>query len=301
MMKSAISPTTAEFNPAQPDNSVSVVIPVYNGARFITETLHSILAQTVPPLQVIVVNDGSTDNTAAIVEQFGEAVTLINTQNNGPCKARNIGAAVAQGNWIALCDSDDVWLQDKLERQLKLANEAPDLHCVLTDYAEVVNGVVSGRSHFSYAPRDYWIPEQHRNGFVVRHPITGKLTTFQPAITSTSLVKREFYLRVGGFDETPLGPADDTCFHFRCLSILPFGVVPKVLMHYRRHSDSLSANPTQQLRNSLRVWTHILSQYPAAQHYREELLKGMSAMRREIAHNEFYEARQRLEHFLRSQ
>lgn len=298
MVQNSIKPIRPEIDPARPENSVSVIIPVYNGAQFIAETIHSILCQTVPPLEVIVVNDGSTDDTPVVVKGFGDAVTLINTPNGGPCKARNIGAAVAKGNWLAFCDGDDLWLPDKLERQLKLATEAPDLHCVLTDYAEINNGILSGRSHFSYMPRDYWMPERHWNGFVIRHSITGKLTTFQPAIASTPLVKRDFYVRVGGFDETPLGPANDTCFHFRCLRILPFGVVPKVLMHYRRHPDSLSANPTRQLRSSLRVWAHILSEYPAAQHYREELLQGLSAMRREIAQREFYEARQRLKQFL---
>lgn len=287
-----------EFDPSHPENSVSVIIPVYNGARFIAETLESILNQTVRPAEVIVIDDGSTDDTALAVEKFGHPVMLIRTSNGGACKARNIAARKATGNWIAPCDGDDLWLPTKLEKQLRLANQAPDIHCVLTDYADITKGVVATRSHLSYVPRDFWAPERHRDGFVVREPITAKLTTFQPAIASTPMVKRDFYLRVGGFDETPIGAADDTCFHFRCLSIVPFGVVPEVLMLYRRHPDALTANANQQLRNSVRAWNHIIAEYPAAQHYRAELLKGLAAMRKEIACNERYENRQKLKRLL---
>ncbi len=165
---------------------------------------------------------------------------------------------------------------------------------MITDYAEIANGVVAKRSHLSYAPADYWVPEQHGAGFVVREPITGKLTTFQPGISSTPLVKRIFYLRVGGFDveETQLAP--DTCFHFRCLSALPFGVVPEVLMHYRRHPDAISADPIVSCGTPSSSWTHIIARYPQAQPYRAELQNGLVAMRREIAENERYLRRQKL-------
>ena len=79
----------SDFDPSHPSNSVSVIVPVYNGAKFIAETLKSILQQTVRPSEVIVINDGSTDNTASVVEEFGNSVTLINTENQGACAARN--------------------------------------------------------------------------------------------------------------------------------------------------------------------------------------------------------------------
>lgn len=298
MIGEEITMNSLDFDPSHPSNSVSVIIPVYNGAKFIAETLDTILAQTSPPAEVIVVNDGSTDNTASVVEAFGDSVTLIDTPNGGECAARNLGVSKAKGNWIAPCDGDDLWLPTKLEKQLRLANEAPDIHCVLTDYAEITDGVVSDRSHLSYVPIDYWVQEQHAAGFVVREPITGKLTTFQPSISSTPLVKRDFYLSVGGFDvqETPWAP--DTCFHFRCLSVVPFGVVPEVLMHYRRHPDSISADPLTQLRNSVIVWNHIIAKYPRAQSYRAELLQGLVAMRKEIKECERYRRRQKLKRLL---
>jgi glycosyltransferase involved in cell wall biosynthesis len=294
MTENGPSQPTLRFDPKDPANSVSVIIPVYNGAELLPPTLDTILGQTVPPLEIIVINDGSKDNTVEVVKGYGDAVTLLDIPNGGACPARNKGAAIAKGNWLALCDGDDLWLPTKLEKQLRLANEAPDVHCVITDYDDITDGVITGPSHLSYTPKDFWVTEQYDSGFVVRESITGKLTIFQPSIASVPIVRREFYLRVGGFDETRLGSADDTCFHFRCLSTVPFGVVPEVLMHYRRHSGALSADPLHQLRNGVVVWEHILEKYPEAQPYRADLLKGVEAMRKEIAECERYRRRQKL-------
>lgn len=286
------------FDPSHPSNSVSVIIPIYNGAKFIALTLDAVLAQTAPPTEVIVVNDGSTDNSAAIVEQYEDRVTLINVKNGGAAAARNTGASMARGNWLAFCDGDDLWLPTKLEKQLRLANECPDIHCVITDYVEFTDGVVSNRSHLSYTPESFWVPEQYQSGFVVRKPITGKLTTFQPAITSTQMVRRNFCLEVGGFDVEATNSAEDTCFHFRVLSVVPFGVVPEVLMHYRRHPDSWSADSLKQLRNSVVMWDQIVERYPQAQPYRAELLDGLATLRKEVRDTERYQKRQKIKTLL---
>jgi hypothetical protein len=170
---------------------------------------------------------------------------------------------------------------------------------VLTDYADFTDGVVSERSHLSWVPEDYWTPEQHKAGFVVREPITGKLTTFQPSITSAPIVKREFYQRAGGFDVKATHiHAEDTCFHFRCLSVVPFGVVPEVLMHYRRHPDSVSADSLIQMRHTVDIWNYIISEYSQAQPYRAELLKGLEVMRSEIVETTCYRRRQKLKRLL---
>lgn len=278
---------------SRPENSVSVIMPVYNGEKFIAETLDSILGQTVPPAEVIVVDDASTDQSARIVREYGDPVVLMSAQCHDARAARNIGASKAQGNWLAFCDADDLWLPTKLEKQLHLAGEAPDVHCVLTDYAELTDGVVGERSHFSYAPHDFWTQEPRQAGFVVRTPITGKLTTFQPGITSTPIVKRSFYEREGGFDERSIKKAHDTCYLFHCLRVVPFGVVPEVLMHYRRHPDSMSADSLQQMRSTVEIWNYILANYPQAEPFRAELLEGLKAMRKEISVSARYLWRQK--------
>lgn len=102
-------------------SDVSVVMAAYNDERFIGQALASILGQTTPPGEIIVVDDGSTDGTAEIAESFG--VRLIRLEKNGgPETARNRGTEIARGRWIAACDSDDRWLPTKLERQLAFLN-----------------------------------------------------------------------------------------------------------------------------------------------------------------------------------
>lgn len=106
-------------------NRVSVVVPVYNGARYLGETLASALAQTHPPAEVIVVDDGSEDDSAAVAHSFSPQVTLIRQAHAGAGAARNQGAARATGEWLAFLDADDLWIVDKLARQLVAAHNAP--------------------------------------------------------------------------------------------------------------------------------------------------------------------------------
>lgn len=286
-----------EFDPADPFFSVSVVVTFYRGEKFIERTVRSILSQTVKPAEVIIIDDGS-PNPLSLGEELSGQVTVIRNQNQGASASRNFGAGVAKSRWIAFCDGDDIWLPTKLEKQLRLVSEVPDLHFVLTDYTDMTEDVRAERSHLSYAPEGFWSPEPHENGFVVREPITGKLPIFQPSITSTPIVLKEFYLASGGFDVDVEWGAEDTCFHFRCLSVTPFGVVPEVLMLYRRHPDSVSANDLVQLRKTAEVWEYIAEKYPQAQPYRADLLAGVRTLRKELRDGERYARRQKLKRLL---
>jgi glycosyltransferase involved in cell wall biosynthesis len=115
--------------------AISVVIPCYNGARFLRETLESVARQTYPADEVIVVDDGSTDASAAVAASFGPPVRVLRQANQGESVARNNGIAAAAGDWIALLDADDLWAPTKLERQVQAVADSPhDLVCVYTDF-----------------------------------------------------------------------------------------------------------------------------------------------------------------------
>lgn len=98
--------------------TISVIMPAYNAARFIARSIQSIQQQTTRPLEILVVDDGSKDNTAEVAAACGELVRVIRQPNGGPAGARNTGAREARGEWLAFLDSDDAWLPNKLERQL---------------------------------------------------------------------------------------------------------------------------------------------------------------------------------------
>lgn len=106
---------------------ISVVIPAFNNERWIGRALDSVRAQTCPPAEILVVDDGSTDQTAAVAAGYGDAVRLIRQANAGASAARNTGIAAASGNWIAFLDADDEWLKEKLERQVQILRRHPDL------------------------------------------------------------------------------------------------------------------------------------------------------------------------------
>jgi glycosyltransferase involved in cell wall biosynthesis len=126
----AVSTKLAFQPPARPAPTVSVVIPAWNAAGYLGEAIESILAQTIQPLEVIVVDDGSTDETPLVAQGQGDRVRCLRVPHGGPARARNAGIRAARGSHIAFLDADDTWLPDKLERQLGLLNCDPELALV---------------------------------------------------------------------------------------------------------------------------------------------------------------------------
>ncbi len=157
-------------------STASVVIPAYNSAGCIRRAIDSALAQTLPPLEIIVVDDGSKDDTAAVVGAYSDPVRLIRQANGGPGAARNHGARVARGEWIGLLDADDAWLPHKLATQLLFTR---------SDKTGVVHAAV-----LSGATQD--IPER---------ATFERLWSRNVVKTSTVLVRKSAFEQVGGFDE----------------------------------------------------------------------------------------------------
>jgi glycosyltransferase involved in cell wall biosynthesis len=124
------------------DPLVSVVIPVFNGAPFVAKAVASVRAQTFKDVEIIVVDDGSTDGTQAVLAELQRTmgITWFQQEHGGPARSRNRGIQAARGEFIALLDCDDVWLPEKLEAQLALMRSRPDVGVVHTDYEVVDQG-----------------------------------------------------------------------------------------------------------------------------------------------------------------
>lgn len=186
---------------------VSVIIPAYNAARTLARTLASAQAQTRPPDEIIVVDDGSTDDTGQLVSETFPQVRYHRHDNCGPSASRNVGATLATGNLFAFLDSDDEWAPTKLERQLAVLRDRPEFAAVATHRVRVV--VDAAGKELSRTPSkfaDGTIEEVRFKQVFWGNRICG------PSI----LMRRESFERAGGYDVS-LGVAEDHDLWLRML------------------------------------------------------------------------------------
>jgi glycosyltransferase involved in cell wall biosynthesis len=222
---------------------ISVVIAAYNAAGLLEQTLASVAAQTLAPDEVIVVDDGSTDDTAKRAENFGARV--ISTPNRGVSAARNTGIASATGDWVALLDADDLWHPEKLARQAHALTLAPDVAAVACDLYQfrgdgevtLPSLIASRRARYdALTPQLLQRDVGRLDGMGLRLMSIGM--AFFP---STLLVRRDLALATGGFDED-MRRCEDYEFLLRVLARGDLLVVDAPLLGYRIHSTSLSNN-----------------------------------------------------------
>ncbi|HWS14925.1 MAG TPA: glycosyltransferase family A protein [Candidatus Methylomirabilis sp.] len=226
------------------DFPVSVIIPAYNRARLIPQTIDSIIEQSLHPAEIIVVDDGSTDDTETAIKRYGDKVRYIKIENSGVCKARNVGVSASNCDWIAFCDSDDLWDREKLLRQTELVRYAPEVEYCFTNFKTVSNGIWSQNVKFDDAPKGYWdIPKVKITpfSFVISEPFYPNLLRFQPIFPSTIMMTKKYFHRVGGFDES-FGRklTEDFEFTLRCSQESPIGVVTEPVVGIRRHEQNFS-------------------------------------------------------------
>jgi len=215
---------------------VSVLIPSYNRAYILGKALDSVLAQTYRPIEVIVVDDGSTDGTRELVARYGDAVRYIHQPNAGLAAARNTGLRAARGEFIALQDSDDQWTPWKLGAQVALMRRIPQLALVWTDMKAVdEDGRIISESHLStmydvyrkvqterFLSHDCRLHELHPDAppelaqAVVRHgDIFSAMFMGNLVHPPVALMRREHLARVGGLDETFAWTCEDYEFFWR--------------------------------------------------------------------------------------
>jgi glycosyltransferase involved in cell wall biosynthesis len=217
----------SDLGKQQPE-TVTVIIPVYNGERFIRRALNSVFKQTHPLHQVIVIDDGSKDSTKEIVaDEYGESVMLICQQNAGPSKARNAGLWAATGEFVAFLDADDWWEPEKIASQIRILKAHPD-----------AVGNYTGLRIMS----DVGVHLEDRKP-VDPVSLVPTLRWCNPGLPpSSALLKRSAVNKLaGGFDENLLG-SEDWNFWFRLKAEGPFCVCPEPLTYYQTSASGLSGN-----------------------------------------------------------
>jgi glycosyltransferase involved in cell wall biosynthesis len=205
---------------------VSAIIPTYNSADFVVEAVESVLAQTYPNVEIIVVDDGSADDTVArLNSRFGSRIQVVQQEHLGPAVARNAGLRTAKGEFAAFLDADDLWMPKKIERSLGPLQGNPKVGVVYT----------AVRIHEMDSGRKYTLPQYTISGNMAKE----LFAECRGVNTSTLVVRREALDRIGGFDEE-FFRAQDWDLMVRLAEQVEYAHVPEILTERRLHPASLS-------------------------------------------------------------
>lgn len=226
---------------------VSVIIPAYNRAHSVARSIDSVLQQSYQPLEVIVVDDGSTDGTAESLAAYGDRILLIRQRNGGPSAARNTGVRHSKGDLIAFLDSDDTWEPAKLELQVRMMILGGDrVPCCVCNARNIVNGLAIETS-FEIAKvacelgEGYWMNPAEL--------ISTRFLLFNQVV----LIRRDAFERIGGFKEH-MRLLEDHDLAFRLSLLGPWGFVSEPLVTKYDQEDGVGVQAQRSPRAHVDAW-----------------------------------------------
>lgn len=207
---------------------VSVIIPAYNNANYLNATITSVLTQTYKNIEIIVIDDGSTDHTFEVLNLYVNSIKVIQSPNMGAAHARNLGLRVANGSLVAFLDSDDLWTTNKIEKQVStLIEKDLDLvYCSGKEFDGSGNMLNTHKAKFSGNCYPYFS----------EFPTVAIITLG----CSTAVFKTELIKKSGLFDENFKGPAEDWDFFRRVCRYANVGFIEEELVQYRIHDKNIS-------------------------------------------------------------
>ncbi len=209
---------------------VTAVIPVYNGERFVADAIRSVLSQTYPRIECLVVDDGSKDGSAEVVKGFAPSARYVPKTNGGVASARNHGVSQARGEFVAFLDADDAWAPTKIEKQMDVFRARPDAGLVYSGMS-LVDESLRPVGELQPAPPALAL----RNTLLLEQPsATG--------IGSTALLPARIFRAIGGFDER-LSTSADCDLTCRIALRHPLACSPEALALYRCHGSQMSSDP----------------------------------------------------------
>lgn len=239
-------------------NTVSVIMPTYNRAKYIKDAVESVLNQTYGDLKLIIVDDGSTDNTEQIITPYlsDSRVCYIKQPNSGSSAARNYGLSMTEGNFVAFIDSDDIWSRDKLAIQINILMALPEVDLVCSDFSAVTGADIMERSHIrSYFKVLNEYNLQYNNIFdhILEQPIDGLAQNEKVywgniyntmlfgniILTSTCLCRSAIFDSIGVFD-TKYRTLEDYDLYLRISKVFRIALVTQPLIQYRYSNNQLS-------------------------------------------------------------
>ncbi len=252
---------------------VSVVMPAYNAERFVEEAIDSVLSQKYANLEIIVLDDGSTDGTAGVVRAFGDRVVYVRQENAGPARARNAAIGRSKGEMIAIIDSDDLWVPGKLAMQVDFFRDNPDVGLVFGDmecFNESGTVLRSAFEKLKFSPGE-------RAGIVPN--AFARLLRYN-IVPGNVLMRRTCFDKAGGYDEE-LRRCEDWDLWIRIARLYPIGCIPEVMLRKRIHGRNLTGNARAMAVDGIRVQEKVLRRFP------EDVSKAGVDLRRILAESHF--------------
>lgn len=219
---------------------VSVIIPAYNYARFLGDAIQSVLDQTFTDFELIVVDDGSTDNTREVVDSFKDSrIRYIYQENRGLSAAENTGIKASHGEYIAILGADDIWLPQNLELKVKALDYRPDIGLVCSDAWLFDNKTGDTISRYWHDKPSYhsWVDPRR----AAREPLKELLYFGCFIPPQATVVRRLVFTKVGYFDESLLN-YDDWDMFVRIVKLFPIEIIDVPLVRLRRHGDNMGTN-----------------------------------------------------------
>lgn len=275
--------------------STSVVIPVYNGEKFIARAIESVLAQTVPALEIIVVNDGSKDGTAAVLAGFGDLIRVVSIPNGGVSNARNTGIKVARGDFVAFLDADDVWVANKLAEQLAAFARHPEVGFSCCNFITLNKWSGEKVDHFAHFPSSLGLNFDEP----LRRSAVAVLVDSNFVGTCSNVIIRKSVLEQVGLFNTAYRQAEDYDLWLRCALVTPFLVQRDVLLEKVSHDQNLTNNFAETLQFHERVliaFRQVHDGVPAVQALGRAFDKALASVRYDIG-NLLFNAGQRARAF----
>jgi len=231
-----------------------VVIATYNRARLLKETIESVLKQTFQDFELIVVDDGSTDDTEKVLKSYGDRVRYFRQENRGPSAARNLGIRHARTSWISIQDSDDICAPNHLKTLFGFVQKNPDCGMVFANGSYLDDPGPKGKTI---------IPREKSKRMAERGVELADLFSTSIVRLQAALLSKEAFLSIGGLDET-LRICMDLDLGFRFFMRFPVAYLDEVVFFYRRHEGNIGRNQELRLLENLRVIEKLVQDFPSA-------------------------------------
>jgi glycosyltransferase involved in cell wall biosynthesis len=236
---------------------ISVIIPAYNAETFLHQAIEAALKQTVMPVEILVVDDGSKDGTRSVAESYGPPVHYLHRANGGPAAARNTGLQAARGEWLAFLDADDFWPENYLESQIQTALQT-EADLVFTD-ARVVSPSKEWPSWFQRSGHA-WIHGMKQPSF---HDAFNRLLRRGSfALPSAVMMKREHVVAAGGFDERLPPGLEDFDLWLRIASRTQWALNSRARIFRSEHDSNLTANRFGMAVGREKLWLKMMRRPP---------------------------------------